>query len=350
MENTQLRTRNRTMSKWVGLVAAIAATMFFAVTPAQAAPADPPPVPEGVQVAASALYRVDDQGTIIGSGPVSPGRTFFAVYRVTNLSDEPVTVVGFEPNFWFTMHPSRQADYPDGHCNQFFETRTFESRERTQTYPQEVLPGESIEIADNTTYHYIYGPVSNECQSGSMSFGGPIFFSAETVTPEAPTWTGATCDAAASVVIPDTNGVTYSMNGEVVEAGEHVIETVGDVVVTAQPLDDGYVFADDTVTEWVFTAVAPECEDETDDGGDGTETGDGDADGTDGDADGTGTDGDADGTASDADGTGGDSATDELATTGLASNAGRLAALLAATALMVFGGAILARRQLSRMG
>lgn len=121
------------------------------------------------------IYQVDNTGDVIRTGPVAPGRTFFAGFNILNESSEPVTLSGFAPDFVFTMHPNRQADFPIDHCEQFFETRTFDSREYTQTYPQVIAPGETITIYDNVTYHYIRGPVSNECQQGSMYFGGPIF-------------------------------------------------------------------------------------------------------------------------------------------------------------------------------
>lgn len=149
---------------------------LLAATPANAAPGD---VPEGVEVAPKMLYRVDESGAVTGSGPVGPGQTFFAVYEVRNTTDAPVTVTGFEVDFWFTMHPTRQGGLPDDHCLQFFEARSFPDRQFQQSYPLVVLPGDTVELYDNTTYHYIQGLVSNECQGGSFSFGAPVFLETE---------------------------------------------------------------------------------------------------------------------------------------------------------------------------
>lgn len=153
-----------------------ATSVFLGATPAQADPLATSGAPEGVDFRPKLLYHLDNDGGIIGSGPVGPGRTFFAVFEVRNTSDVPVTVTGFTPSFWFIMNPARQGSLPDDYCLQFFETRTFPQRDLQQSYPLVLLPGESVDLYDHMTYHYIHGPVSNECQGGSFTFGSPTFY------------------------------------------------------------------------------------------------------------------------------------------------------------------------------
>lgn len=156
-------------------VTMIGACSLLGVAPAQAAQLSMNGAPEGVDFGPRSLYHVDGNGGVIGSGPVGPGRTFFAVFEIRNSSDQPVTVTGFTPSFGFIMNPIRQGGLPDDHCLQFFDMLDIPQRDFQQSYPLVVLPGESVDIYDNMTYHYVHGPVSNECQGGSFMFGSPTF-------------------------------------------------------------------------------------------------------------------------------------------------------------------------------
>src|SRR5690606_8142179 len=113
-------------------------------------------LPDGVTRSNHALFRLDDDGSF-SPGSASPGSTFFYGFELTNSGAEPVTVTGFNSNFVFQMHPSRQGDYPDDHCMQFIEER--EPNHRT-TYPITINPGEALTLFDSRIYHYVYGPVS----------------------------------------------------------------------------------------------------------------------------------------------------------------------------------------------
>ncbi|MGO3146041.1 MAG: hypothetical protein ACTIJ6_00005 [Leucobacter sp.] len=175
------RAPKRLLSAFLLAAALVVSSVAFSGT----APARAEGLPEGVTPAGQALFWVDEAGAVFKSGPVSPGKTFFAGSRFQNASEAPITVTGFESNFVFTMHPDRQGDFPLDHCMQFFETRSFDDRERQQTYPIVIEPGETATLYDNMTYHYIYGPPSNECQQGSVSFGHPLFGSEEPIEPPA---------------------------------------------------------------------------------------------------------------------------------------------------------------------
>ncbi|WP_182353217.1 ExeM/NucH family extracellular endonuclease [Flaviflexus huanghaiensis] len=56
------------------------------------------------------------------------------------------------------------------------------------------------------------------------------------------------------ITIPEVEGVEYLIDGVVVEAG--TVTITEDTTVTARAIE-GYVFADDAVTEWTFDYVAP---------------------------------------------------------------------------------------------
>lgn len=178
--------RRRTSSSVGALLSAVALSVSVVFSGAAAQASGPWELPDGVTRVNQVLYQVDDEGSVIRTGPVSPGRTFFYGFELSNNGDEPVTVTGFDANFSFLMHPSRQGDFPLDHCEQFITQRTFAERAHHQTYPQTIEPGETVELFDNTTYHYIHGPVSNECQQGAFLFGAPIFGTAndDDVVPE----------------------------------------------------------------------------------------------------------------------------------------------------------------------
>lgn len=141
-------------------------------------------------------------------------------------------------------------------------------------------------------------------------------------TPEAPTLTEATCDALAELSIPEVEGVVYSHESGTVNPGT--------LTVTASPAE-GYVFADDAVTEWSFTVDAvPGCPGK--DGKDGVGT-----DGKDG------QDGDDAQSAGNGDDNVSGGAGGELPDTG--SNTGLMAALGSGLALLG-GGFVAVRRHL----
>lgn len=246
-----------------GILAAMGsllATMGVAVldtpAPAHAASAADWELPDEVNRKGQQLTRVDDEGNAIGTGLIAPGYSFFYSYLLENTGDTAITVTGFDSNLTIQMHPDRQGDYPADHCLQFMETRDFGTR---QTYPQVIQPGEEMAFDDNVTYHYIHGPVSNECQRATFFFGPASVLVGELATPDAPVWISATCDASSSVTIPEITGVKYLIDGEEVSLGEHAATT--SITVTAEPAD-GYAFEDGTETEWRYEYVQPQCDDE----------------------------------------------------------------------------------------
>lgn len=174
----------RRVGETVGALLSTLALFASVLLPAQSAHASGPwDLPDGVTRVGQVLYQVDDEGRVIRTGAAAPGRTFFYGFELQNSGTKPVTVTGFDATFAFLMHPSRQGDFPLDHCEQFITQQTFAERDHQQTYPQTIEPGETVEFFDNTTYHYIHGPVSNECQQGTFLFGAPVFGSAD--APEA---------------------------------------------------------------------------------------------------------------------------------------------------------------------
>ncbi|XBH20494.1 hypothetical protein V5R04_09585 [Jonesiaceae bacterium BS-20] len=228
----------------------------MAAAPAQAHGNDPRnwDLPAGVVRSNQTLSWTASNGNS-GFGGVAPGRTFFYLFELRNDGSEAVTVTGFNSNFVFQMHPDRQGDFALDHCKQFIEDVPGPDR---QSFPVVIQPGQAVTISDNATYHYIYGPPSNECQNASFFFGPPVFLTVEQVVPEAPVWHEATCDAGASVVIPEITGVTYAINGTNVDAGQHTITEPQEVTVTAGA-NDGYEFPAQTITQWQHNVAAPEC-------------------------------------------------------------------------------------------
>ncbi len=111
---------------------------------------------------------------------------------------------------------------------------------------------------DNATYHYIYGPPSNECQRASFYFGPPSFQAVEVAELAAPEWRDATCDLGASVRIPDVEGVQYTLNGETAEAGDHAVASPQSVLVAAVARD-GFELAAGLNAEWAHEFAAPDC-------------------------------------------------------------------------------------------
>lgn len=221
-------------------------------------------MPDGVTRVAQTLFRVDDAGEVIGTGPVSPGRTFFYAFALHNASDAPVTVTGFASNFTVVMDPARQGDLPDDHCMQFFETRDFATR---MDYPRVIAPGETVQFADDATYHYVRGPVSNECQNARFFFGPPQFHTApvlEEAVPAAPIWRDETCAAgaggtvSAAVTIPEAIGARYLLDGVEALPGVHEIAAPAKVEVTAVPME-GYAFPAGAATAWSHDFSAAEC-------------------------------------------------------------------------------------------
>ncbi|MCF2706212.1 S8 family serine peptidase [Arcanobacterium haemolyticum] len=71
------------------------------------------------------------------------------------------------------------------------------------------------------------------------------------VTPQAPVYSDG------KVTIPDVDGVTYLVNGEVV-TGEITLAEGESVTITAQPESEAYVFAADAAKEWNFENKAEE--------------------------------------------------------------------------------------------
>lgn len=234
----------------------IGAVLTGAPTQAHAQQGDPKnwDLPADVNRTAQVLYRIAADGSI-STGSAGPGTTFFYGFELTNRGSEPVTVTGFAPNFIFQMHPSLQGSYPADHCMQFIEVRPSEQR---VAYPVVIAPGESKRFADSETYHYIWGPVSNECQAASFFFGPPTFLVTEIVTPVVPEWHEATCDGAAAVRVPEQLGVVYDIDGTTVSAGDHEITAPHDVTVTAAA-GEGFTFADGAVSSWSHAFAAPDC-------------------------------------------------------------------------------------------
>lgn len=300
-------------------------------------------LPDGVQRVGQTLFHVDDDGEVTGTGAVAPGRTFFYAFQLENTGSEPVTVIGFEPNFVFEMHPDRQGDLPDDHCLQFIETRDFEDR---QTYPQAIEPGETLAFADNETYHYIHDREnpSNECQQASFFFGPPVFETLESVTAVQPEWREASCDASAAVVIPEVEGVRYALDGEHAAGGAHDVAADAEATVTASAVD-GFQLPEDGTIEWSHAFTAPDCAD-----GGGRNPGNG-ADGGDGDP-GNGADDSGDASGSDentgpAVTTAGGAGSTALAATGGSDSPFLWMAALGAIAL---GGALLLGARLWKRG
>lgn len=174
--NSYRSASKRRVGVTVGALLSAVALFVSVLLPAQSAHASGPwDLPEGLTRVSQVLYQVDDDGRVIRTGPAAPGRTFFYGFELQNSGIEPVTVTGFDANFTFLMHPSRQGDFPLDHCEQFITQPSIAERDHQQAYPQTIEPGETLAFFDNTTYHYIRGPVSNECQQGTFLFGAPIF-------------------------------------------------------------------------------------------------------------------------------------------------------------------------------
>ncbi len=82
-----------------------------------------------------------------------------------------------------------------------------------------------------------------------------------TVTPVAPSGIvpdasdPRACTVAPFVTIPDVEGVAYTINGRVVEVGDHAYEYGATVVVTAEP-KPGYSFGEGVRTRWTWSAPA----------------------------------------------------------------------------------------------
>lgn len=173
--NRSSRLASKIKASFAGVTVPLLAGAVVLTTPAHAAPPEWT-LPDGVIVESRVQYHIDElTGEVVRTGPVGPGRTFFIGFTLHNLGTTPVTVAGFDSEFIFTMHPDRQGDYPLDHCEQFFETRDIPHRVNQQDYPVVIEPGGEAELFDNTTYHYIRGPVSNECQMGSIYYGAPVF-------------------------------------------------------------------------------------------------------------------------------------------------------------------------------
>ncbi len=121
-----------------------------------------------------------------------------------------------------------------------------------------VAPGETVTVTATPQDGYVFEPGVTTSWEHTFATVPDNCGDIEAVTAE-PEFTDPTCEAnAIGLVLPDTEGVTYTVTGD---------EEPGGTVVVTATADEGYFLADDAVTSWehTFGALATDCGTDTDD-------------------------------------------------------------------------------------
>lgn len=116
-----------------------------------------------------------------------------------------------------------------------------------------VAPGETVTVTATAQDGYVIHPDDTVSWEHTFATVPDNCGDIEAVTAE-PTFTDPTCDAnTIGLVLPDSEGVTYTVTGD---------EEPGGTVVVTATADDGYVLADDAATSWehTFGALATDCD------------------------------------------------------------------------------------------
>lgn len=79
---------------------------------------------------------------------------------------------------------------------------------------------------------------------------------AQSVTPEPVIFTAPTCSLQGFYIIPETNGVDYTLDGKILTSGKYIVKNGETVVITAVAKSD-FELKEGATNQWTYTSTAP---------------------------------------------------------------------------------------------